>query len=336
MLNKMKKIFLDILLIVLLYWFFLFLFNACTECSGFDCVLISDDCPFYIVIPLGIMSIFNFPAFLLEAVNIYLEPGIVSSVTLYLFIKYLFKFINKKYPKQIEKIIKFMRKKLLILIIIPLIIISIPLSFNMIKNYQFRREINRTGVIREYLDWPMDEETKKLVVDTPLEPDQNFVISDFNNMPDEFNQQLKLLKPGKMIRDEVIKTIGEDRYSQAKGEGDKYDGSSIYNKETEQYCTFYYEYDSKNLLKKVYIVNFENGPTFQEILDTLGKPDYIYTSSPTYMVETSEFVYSSKGITVLSSNLENDKISSIILYKPMTFEEYKATYTNMAPFWREL
>ena len=103
------------------------------------------------------------------------------------------------------------------------------------------------------------------------------------------------------------------------------------------FATITYEFDDDFILHKAYFqpwwdLRGDDQVFLQQVTDVMGKPDYIIGSpSPGGSIE---YVYSSKGITILSSGKPDSPIYSIVFYRPMDYAEYADTYTNMTPHWR--
>ena len=236
-----------------------------------------------------------------------------------------------------------MNKKILIRIALIILVIG-SILFYMIKNSGgglFNTDGNKL--------------IRKLTLDVPAEPINDYQIPLFKKREDAINTLFHSIKPGVSTLENIHKihaglagvdeTEGKDLAMELyKDSIEKHKyllfsiGNQIGDQEEESDNERYieiakigYEFDANYVLQRAYFINNETTNfLLQEVFDALGKADYSYLGSTSNYEPLSEIIFCSKGITVLGKSLK-DNIHSIIMYEPMSFEQYKDDYIDLTP-----
>lgn len=189
----------------------------------------------------------------------------------------------------------------------------------------------------EYIFAEPDEETKKQMLEMPPKVNPDFKMPEFPKVPKDLNRVVSSLKPVKMTKAEVEDILGKENIHQLESRENmyryaRYSMSLLEGEKTTGNGSFKFEFTEEGILERIYYI-YDHHFFYKDMLDVLGKPEFIYPKSPSNS-HNGEYIYASKGLTFLF-NTKESSLYSMIMYEPRTLDEYKKTYRDLDQFYIE-
>ncbi len=152
--------------------------------------------------------------------------------------------------------------------------------------------------------------------------ESNYRIQEIESLEPEVNELLQKTHNTALSKTEMI-TLLNEMYIK-----DQSENRIIYEPEIQNRKMYFrFDFDTQGNLIRTLYQDQRNKLNKSDIYKQFGYPEYVYEKSPSDESLT-ELVYAYKGFSVF---LSGELVDAIMLYSPVTLDEYQNNYTDMIP-----